>query len=58
MRFFNALLFLLTPLFGLSQIVSTTSKTIETALIQKATLQENALVKDIAFTNIGPTIIP
>ena len=57
MRFFNALLFLLTPLFGLSQIVSTTSETVETALIQKATLQENALVKDIAFTNIGPTIM-
>ena len=57
MRFFNALLFLLTPLFGLSQIVSTTPETVETALIQKRKLQENALVKNIAFTNIGPTIM-
>jgi photosystem II stability/assembly factor-like uncharacterized protein len=57
MRFFNALLFLLTPLFGLSQIASTTPKTVETALIQKRKLQENALVKNIAFANIGPTIM-
>ena len=57
MRFFNALLFLLTPLFGLSQIVSTNPETVETALIQKRKLQENALVKNIAFTNIGTTIM-
>lgn len=57
MRFFNALLFLLTPLFGLSQIVNTTPETVETALIQKRKSQENALVKNIAFTNIGPTIM-
>ncbi len=45
MRFLNTLLFLLTPLFGLSQIVSTTPETVETALIQKRKLQENAFSK-------------
>jgi photosystem II stability/assembly factor-like uncharacterized protein len=57
MRFFNALLFLLTPLLGLSQTVSTTPETVETALILRKKLQGNALVKNIAFTNIGPTIM-
>ena len=57
MRDFYTLLCLLTPLFGLSQVISTTSKTVETALIQKKKLQDNSLVKNIAFTNIGPTIM-
>ncbi len=48
-------LFLLTPV--IAQQPATNAMQIEKSLQQKATLTENSLVKNLPFTNIGPTIM-
>ena len=40
-----------------SQNPSTSSSTVENALQQKEALMQNSLVKNIAFSNIGPTVM-
>ena len=42
---------------GFSQIAATSSDNVETALQQKSQLSKNSIVKNIPFTNIGPTVM-
>lgn len=47
----------MTSFFGLSQIKPTSSDVVEKALKQKQSLEQSSIVKNIAFTNIGPTVM-
>jgi len=59
MRFQKHLIicFFLCFYFGFSQQSSTSAKILEKAIQQKQELAQNSLVKNVAFTNIGPTIM-
>ena len=43
--------------FGFSQILPTSSEIMESALQQKEILNQNSIVKNISFQNIGPTVM-
>ncbi|MGB0896945.1 MAG: VPS10 domain-containing protein [Flavobacteriaceae bacterium] len=57
MKITIGLISFLSSILSFSQVASTSSKTIENALIQKNTLQHNSVVKNVPFKNIGPTIM-
>ena len=47
----------LTPYFGHAQQAASTPSAVLTAIQEKQTLTENSLVKNLPFTNIGPSIM-
>lgn len=50
-------LFILSPFLSFAQQPATAAQVIENALQQKESMAKNSLVKNIAFENIGPTIM-
>ena len=50
-------IFLLSVFLSYSQIAPTSSEKVETALQQKSVLSKNSIVKNTAFSNIGPTVM-
>lgn len=57
MKISISLIAFLSALISFSQVASTSSEAVEQALVQKKVLQDHSLVKNIAFTNIGPTVM-
>lgn len=54
---FSSLLFVLSVSFLIAQPAATTAEALKQSLQETETLSKNSLVKNIAFANIGPTVM-
>ena len=54
---FLSLVLVVSSMFATAQQLATSAETLKSALVEKATLTQSSLVKNVPFENIGPTVM-